>query len=217
MTDPRIFFDLETFSHTALWKEDDPVWAALEKLSTYLQSFPHHIDIPIPAGVYLENRDQITIGAGTILEPGAFVRGPCIIGKNCTLRHSAYIRDGVILGDACVVGHGSEVKHSILLNHAQAAHFCYVGDSVIGSRVNLGAGVKCANLRLDRQEVSVFPNGTKVRTGLKKLGAILGDSAQVGCNCVLNPGTLVGQKAVIYPLLNVGGVILAGSAVNGSV
>jgi NDP-sugar pyrophosphorylase family protein len=111
----------------------------------------------------------------------------------------------VILGDGCVIGHGSELKNAILLDGAHAAHLCYVGDSVVGPKANLGAGVKCSNLRLDSREISVICDGQKIKTGLKKLGAILGEGVQVGCNCVLNPGTLIGKKSEIYPLLNVGG------------
>ena len=124
-----------------------------------------------------------------------------------------FLREFVILGDQCVVGHTTEIKNSVLMNGSIAAHFCYVGDSILGSRVNLGAGVKCANLRLDRREVFVDFQGEKINTGLKKLGAILGEDVQIGCNCVLNPGTLVGKKSVIHPLLNVGGFIPSASQV----
>lgn len=142
-----------------------------------------------------------------MIEPGVYIQGPCIIGKNCVIRHGAYIREGVICGDYCQIGHSAELKHSILLNHACATHFVYVGDSILGNEVNLGAGVKCANLRLDRSEVVVAWNGKRVKTGLKKLGAIVGDRVQIGCNCVLNPGTLIGKESFSHPLLNLSGYI----------
>ena len=209
MFTPETFFSLESFAHQSLWKTGDPVWSALHSLNEYLKVATHQIEVEIPQGVYLENGDRISIGNGTLLDPGVYIQGPCIIGKNCTIRHGANLRGGVILGDGCVIGHGTEVKQSILLDGAHATHLCYVGDSILGAGVNLGAGVKCANLRLDRKEILI----SKVKTGLKKLGAIIGDGAQIGCNCVLNPGTLVGKEVVSHPLLNLGGYIPARSQV----
>jgi NDP-sugar pyrophosphorylase family protein len=121
------------------------------------------------------------------------------------IRHGAYLRGGVICGDGCQIGHSAEIKHAILLDGACATHFVYVGDSILGNGVNLGAGVKCANLRLDRREVSVDVDGQRVKTGLKKLGCIVGDRVQIGCNSVLNPGTLVGRECLAYPLSQLSG------------
>ena len=165
------------------------------------------IEIKIPPGVHLDRPEWISIGLGTVIEPGVYIQGPCIIGKGCVLRHGAYLRDGVICGDRSVIGHSSEIKHSILLDEAAATHFTYVGDSILGGGANLGAGVKCANLRLDRTEVTVSLDGKWVRTGLKKFGAVIGDRVQIGCNCVLNPGTLIGRESFSHPLLNFGGTI----------
>lgn len=209
MLGPEIFFSLNGFRHRTLWQSEDFAWQPIETVSNYLKRFPHQIDIEIPSHIFLENTAQISIGKGTILEPGVLIQGPCIIGKNCIIRHGAMLRDGVILGDGCVIGHATEVKHSILLDGAHATHLCYVGDSILGRNVNLGAGVKCANLRLDRKEISIFLDGQKIKTGLKKMGAIVGDGAQIGCNCVLNPGTLVGKEAASHPLLHLGGYIPA--------
>jgi NDP-sugar pyrophosphorylase family protein len=115
----------------------------------------------------------------------------------------------VILGNHCSIGHCAELKNSILLNDAAVTHFVYVGDSIIGNRVNLAAGVKCANLRLDRKDVRIEGR----ETGLKKFGSIVGDDVQVGCNCVLNPGTLLGKGTICYPLRNVSGLIQPGSII----
>lgn len=198
------FFDLEHFAHKNLWQTDEPIWSPLHLLKKYLTDYPlGKIEVEIPSGVFLKDRGNVSIGEGTIIEPGVYIEGPCIIGKNCTIRHGAYLRANVILGDGCSVGHAAEVKHSILLDGAAATHFVYVGDSILGNRVNLGAGVKCANLRLDRSEVKVQKKGT----GLKKFGAIIGDDVQIGCNCVLNPGTLIGRGSVCFPLLNIGGYL----------
>ena len=208
MMDPKNFFSFDQFAHSVLWKEGEPVWSALAFLKQYLSEKNRClIEIEIPEGVFLINREQISIGQGTIIEPGVLIQGPCIIGKNCVIRHGAYIREWVILGDGCHVGHSTELKHSILMNGAAATHFVYVGDSILGQDVNLGAGVKCANLRLDRRDVQVKMDGKRVKTGLKKLGAIIGDRVQIGCNCVLNPGTLVGKESFSYPLTNLSGSI----------
>lgn len=201
------FFDLKEIPWMPLFEEIDYPWQALERLSSFLSYYKKRIEVPIPAGVYLVNEEQIFIGKGTVIEPGAFISGPCFIGPNCQIRHGAYIRGHVITGSHCIIGHDTEIKHSILLNGVRAAHFNYVGNSILGNRVNLGAGVKCANLRLDCKEVAIHFEGKKLLTGLKKLGAIIGDEAQIGCNVVTNPGTLIGKGTICYPCLNIGGII----------
>ena len=183
---------------------------ALHRLEKYLKSISYRQEIDIPSNVFLENPETIAIGKGTILEPGVYIQGPCVLGENCVIRHGAYLRGGVIAGNGCVVGHGSEIKHAILLDGAQIAHLDYVGDSVIGSLVNLGAGVKCANLRLDRREVSVQGLEGKISTGLKKFGCVIGDRTQIGCNTVINPGTLIGPDCACHPLMTLQGTIAAG-------
>lgn len=202
------FFSLERYAHKGLWKEGEPIWHPLLILSSYLEKAKlGQIEIKIPDGVFLEKKELISIGEGTTIEPGVLIQGPCIIGKGCVIRHGAYLRGPLILGDKCHVGHSAELKHSILLDGAHATHFVYVGDSILGNSVNLGAGVKCANLRLDRREVIVPLNGKKIKTGLKKFGAIIGDRSQIGCNSVLNPGTFFGMESFAYPLMNLSGFI----------
>jgi NDP-sugar pyrophosphorylase family protein len=207
------FFSLQRFAHKSLWKEGDPVWSPLLRLQDYLKAQRFLIEVTIPAGVFLDRPEWISIGEGTIIEPGAYIQGPCVIGKRCVIRHGAYIRSDVICGDGCHIGHSTELKHSVLLDGASATHFVYVGDSILGNGINLGAGVKCANLRLDRREVGVVVGGNRLKTGLKKFGAIVGDRAQIGCNCVLNPGTLVGRESFALPLMNVKGYVPARSQV----
>lgn len=204
------FFCLDEFPHKGLLKEKEPVWSPLYAILSFLEKAVFKIEVEIPEGVFLRDKEKIGIGEGTILEPGVYIQGPALIGKNCKISHGAYLRGGVILGDGCVVGHSSEIKHSILLKGAHATHFTYVGDSILGSRVNLGAGVKCANLRLDRHEISLFANGIKYATGLKKMGAIIGDDSQIGCNCVINPGTLIRKGSFFRPLSDIRGVSLNG-------
>jgi NDP-sugar pyrophosphorylase family protein len=208
------FFDLSSFEHQSVFEKCSYVWQVLEKLEAYLlrQSLGT-IASAHQECAYLVNPDLISIGEGTVIEPGAYIRGPCIIGRNCQIRHGSYIRGNVIVGDRCVVGHATELKHSILLNHARAAHFAFVGDSVLGNDVNLGAGVKCANLRLDGSPVCVRYHQQSISTGLRKCGAIVGDGCQIGCNVVINPGTLFGKRAKCYPCVNIGGVIEEGMLV----
>lgn len=207
MPDPTAqhFFLLDYFPHSTLWDLQLPVWTALSQLKNYFTTYDlGKIQIPIPSDVQLIHPETISIGANTILEPGVMIKGPCIIGDNCKISHGAYLRENVIIGNHTKIGHCAEVKHSVILNHSCITHFCYVGDSLIGNQVNLGAGVKCANLRLDRNEIHLYWNGIKMASGCKKLGAIIGDGVQIGCNSVLNPGTLIEKGCLIGPLQNVG-------------
>jgi len=202
------FFVLEDFAHRKLFEGLIYPWEALAQLETYLgkQSLGK-IESEIPDSVHLVNPSMISIGKETIIEPGAFIQGPCIIGSNCLIRNGAYIRGGLICGDNCIIGHTTEIKHVIMLNGSKAAHFNYVGDSILGNEVNLGAGVKCANLRLDSAQVVIRFKNQKIPSGLKKMGAIIGDGGQIGCNSVLNPGTIIGKEAVVYPCINVSGYV----------
>lgn len=202
------YFAIEGFEHSKLFENLEFVWGALANLDEYLkQQKLGNIETTVPSGAHLIDRELISIGAGTVIEPGAYIQGPAIIGPKNTIRHGAYIRGGIVTGEGCVIGHATEVKHSILLNRSHAAHFNYVGDSILGNDVNLGAGVKLANYRLDHREVSVMFQGKKIATGLKKMGAIVGDGVQLGCNAVASPGTLIGPHAFCYPCLNIKGII----------
>ena len=202
------FFSLDTFEHAVLFTKDAPVWDALHKLVPYLEKIRFgKIEIEIPSSVYLVNPSQISIAKGCVIEPGAFIQGPVILGEGTVVRHGAYVRGHVVTGKNCIIGHTTEIKHSILLDRASAAHFNYVGDSILGNDVNLGAGVKLANFRLDHEPVSMIYQGKKVVTELKKLGAIIGDETQIGCNAVTNPGTLIGPRSFCYPCMNIKGIL----------
>lgn len=208
------FFDISAFAHTALFKKGAYPWEALAQISTYLKAAPlGHIEGTVSPQAYLINPELISIGPGSVVEPGAYIQGPCIIGANCTVRHGAYIRGNFIAGNRCVIGHDTEVKNSIFLDGVQAAHFAYIGDSILGNNVNLGAGTKCANLKLDHGKIIIPYQGQRLNTDLKKLGAILGDHTQIGCNSVTNPGTLMGPGVLCYPCVNVGGCIPAHSRI----
>jgi NDP-sugar pyrophosphorylase family protein len=148
-------------------------------------------------GAFLSN-DKIIIGPGTIVEPGAFIKGPAIIGSHCEIRQGAYIRGDCLVGNRCVVGHTTEMKGSIMLDGAKAPHFAYVGDSILGKDVNLGAGTKLANLKMISGAITVTADKKRYNTGRRKLGAILGDHTETGCNSVTSPGTLMGPSSVVY-------------------
>lgn len=211
------YFSLEEFTHQKLFEETAFVWEVLHHLEDYLKNQKlGNIEVKIPVGVHLVNPELISIGPETIVEPGAYIQGPALIGAKNTIRHGAYIRGGVVTGEGCLIGHATEVKNSIFLNRARATHFNYVGDSLLGNGVNLGAGVKLANYRLDHKEVSLLFQGKKFKTGLKKLGAVIGDGVQIGCNAVTSPGTLIGPGAVCYPCLSIKGVIPAKAIYRGS-
>lgn len=206
------FFDLSAFAHAQLFESNKHPWMALKQIASYLSGKTlGKIECEIPNGAYLVDAHLISIGKNSEIEPGAYIKGPCIIGSNCTIRHGAYIRGNLITGDHCVIGHDTEVKNSILLNHALAAHFAYLGDTILGNRVNLGAGTKCANLKLDNGNVVVHYQDERVDTGLRKFGAIIGDDSQLGCNSVTNPGTLLGKKVFCYPLVNISGFVPSNS------
>lgn len=150
------------------------------------------------AGVVLQG-EGFSFGQGVVLESGAFVRGPVVLGDFTEVRQGAYLRGHCLIGKRCVVGHVTEVKHTIFLDDAKAGHFAYLGDTILGNRVNLGAGTKMANLRFVGGNVGVrTPEGT-VDSGLRKFGAILGDMVQTGCNSVTNPGTLIGRRSFLLP------------------
>jgi NDP-sugar pyrophosphorylase family protein len=156
----------------------------------------------IMAGAVLAG-SSIKIGKGVLIEPGAFIKSPTIIGNQTEVRQGAYIRGNCLIGKQCVVGHVTEVKHSIFMDGAKAGHFAYLGDSILGNQVNLGAGTKLANLRFIKGDIFVKTDSGQVNTGLRKLGAILGDNVQTGCNTVTNPGTLLGRKSMVLPNVTV--------------
>jgi len=164
-------------------------------------------ELKIPPGVHIEGR--VWLHASVKLPPFATIIGPTYIGAKTEIRPGAYLRGNVIAGEKCVLGNSSEFKNCLLMDGVQAPHFNYVGDSILGNGAHLGAGVICSNLRLDQgQIIARLPEGA-VETGLRKFGAVLGDKAEVGCNSVLNPGTLLGPRALIAPCTSFGGYLAA--------
>ncbi len=191
-------FDLSQTDHVALFDGVEYPWDALKRLATYIQENLRPIQLHRTIG-RTHIGENVQLGEGTVVEEGAMILGPAIIGRGCQIRHNAYLRENVIVGDNCVVGNSCELKHSILFNGAQVPHFNYVGDSVLGYRAHLGAGVVLSNVKLDRKNIFVDIDGTPVDTGLRKFGALVGDEAEIGCNSVVNPGSILGRGSVIYP------------------
>ncbi len=155
-------------------------------------------DVEIQAGAYIVG-DNIEFKPGVKIEAGSYVAGPSILGKNTIVRHGAYIRGGVISGKGVIIGHTTELKNTLMLNGAKASHFAYIGDSIVGNNVNLGAGTKVSNLKINHSEIILRINGQSVKSNLRKMGAIIGDGTETGCNSVLNPGVLLAKKCMVYP------------------
>ena len=208
MFKPSDLFDLSQTEHAALFEGCEHAWDALKKLKAY-------IDARAKAVKYANQNPRVTIGEhviigeGTTIEDGAMIKGPAIIGRNCEIRHNAYIREHVIIGDGSVIGNSCEFKHSLLFNHGTVPHFSYVGDSIFGHKAHLGAGVKISNVKLMPGNVMLDIGGAPHDTGLRKFGALLGDHTDIGCNTVLNPGSIIGRGSVIYPNTNWRGILPA--------
>jgi len=204
---PEHFFDLELIKFKDLFEVNKVYQLLGINLRKYiLENLKQEIHGTVKRGAFLADK-MIFIGKGTVVEPGAYIKGPTIIGENCEIRQGAYIRGNVITGDNCVIGHATEIKGSVMLNGAKAGHFNYIGDSILGNHVNLGAGTKLANLKIFNDEISVTAEGYSYATGLRKLGAIMGDNVEIGCNSVTAPGTIIGKKSRIYSNVSVGGYI----------
>lgn len=172
-----------------------------------IKDFIIYISKSLDPDVYIDRGDEIFVARDAVVAPTAYIAGPCIIDREAEIRHCAYIRGSAIVGRGAVVGNSCELKNCILFDGVQVPHFNYVGDSILGYKSHLGAGAVTSNVKSDKSEVKIRMGGLAVETGEKKLGAILGDYVEVGCNCVLCPGTIVGQNTNIYPLSRVRGVI----------
>ena len=190
----------------AQFRADVPPWDWLKQIGAALgQLPPPAAPRTLPPGVHLEG--AVWIDPSVKLPAYATLIGPAWIGAKTEIRPGAYIRGNVIVGEGCVLGNSCEFKNCLLLDGVQVPHFSYVGDSILGNRSHLGAGVILSNLRLDQKPISVrLPTGV-FDTGLRKFGAIIGDSAEVGCNAVLNPGTLLGKRALVMPTSSFGGYL----------
>ena len=161
--------------------------------------------------------EEVTPGVwvhrGAKIAPTAFIGAPAIIGCGTEVRHCAFIRGSALIGENCVVGNSTELKNAILFDGVQVPHYNYVGDSILGYKAHLGAGAVTSNVKADKSPVAVKSGDERIETGLRKFGAILGDFAEIGCNCVLNPGTVIGRNTSVYPLTSARGAYPADSIV----
>ncbi len=198
-------FDLSnTIAEPILSKTLYP-WEALSKIKDFILE----IGKTLPQDEYDEVSPSVWIAKDATVAPGASINPPCIIGHGAEIRQCAFIRGSAIVGDGAVVGNSCELKNCILFNKVQVPHFNYVGDSILGFKSHMGAGAITSNIKSDKTLVSTCVNGEKIPVNLKKMGAILGDNVEVGCNSVLNPGTIIGKNANIYPLSFVRGYVPA--------
>ena len=176
-------------------------WEALPGLKDFIASLG-----PQLGDEYTEIAPQVWVHQSATIAPTAFLGAPCIIGANTDVRHGAFIRASALIGDGCVVGNSVELKNVILFDKVQVPHFNYVGDSILGYKAHMGAGAITSNIKADHSLV-VIHGPEDIPTGIKKVGAMLGDFADIGCNTVLNPGAVIGRNTTIYPLCNVRGFV----------
>jgi len=193
-------FELNTPYLAPLFECEYP-WQILPKIKSYINSL-----LEAPPQGFTPYSEGVLIGKNVKISDTARIIPPAIIGDNTEIRPGAYLRGNTVIGRNCVIGNSSEIKNSILLDNVQAPHYNYIGDSILGNYSHMGAGSVLSNLKSDNKCVIIHAdNGYE--TGLRKLGAFIGDGADIGCGCVLNPGTVVGKRSRIYPLTSVRGVI----------
>jgi bifunctional UDP-N-acetylglucosamine pyrophosphorylase / glucosamine-1-phosphate N-acetyltransferase len=196
--DTTELLDLTRTTHSSLFEGIKYPWEALPKINPYCKQYGNYkIEGEVHPSAVIEG--DVAIGEGTVVGPHVYIIGPAIIGKNCQLRQGAFLRGGVIVGDGAVVGNTCELKNCLLFDETEVPHFAYVGDSILGHKAHLGAGVKISNVKLDFSTIKIKMNDEVIDTGLIKFGAILGDKTDVGCNSVLNPGSIIGRGSVLYP------------------
>ncbi len=196
-------FDCSTPYLVNLFNDAEYPWDMLPKIKDYIKKL---IEAGIPG--YKEISKDVLVGENVKIYPTATIEGPTIIGSGTEVRPGAFIRGSVITGENCVIGNSTELKNCVLLNHVQVPHYNYVGDSVLGNYAHMGAGSICSNLKSDKKAVVIHAD-SDYETGLRKIGGILADHADIGCGCVLNPGTIIGKNTSVYPLTALRGVFPA--------
>ncbi|MDE7083193.1 MAG: UDP-N-acetylglucosamine pyrophosphorylase [Clostridia bacterium] len=177
-------------------------WQALSGLKEFIIGLGRSLDCG-----YEEIAPCVWVHKSAKIAPTAYLGAPCIVGENTEVRHCAFVRGSALIGNGCVVGNSTELKNVILFDGVQVPHYNYVGDSILGFKAHLGAGAITSNVKSDKTPVTVKGGDTEIKTGLKKLGALVGDFTEVGCNSVLNPGTVIGRNVSVYPLSCIRGVI----------
>lgn len=196
-------FDFSQTMAAKLFEEREYPWEILPEIGSFLLK----LGATLPDEEYEKRAENIWIHKTATVAPTACLQGPLIIGAGAEIRHCAFIRGNVVVGEGAVVGNSTELKNVILFNKVQVPHYNYVGDSILGYRAHMGAGSITSNVKSDKTPVVVRYKEEAVATGLKKMGAILGDGVEVGCGSVLNPGTIIGRNSQIYPLSSVRGCV----------
>lgn len=196
-------FDLDKTIAKELLSRFEYPWEALPHIKEFILETGKNL----PPEEYYSPCENVWISKSAKVAQSASIEGPTIICADADIKHCAYIRGSVIVGRGAVVGNSSEVKNSILFDGAKVPHFNYMGDSIFGAGAHMGAGCITSNLKSDKTNVVVKGDGYKIETGLRKFGAMLGDFAEIGCNSVLNPGTIIGRRASVYPTSSVRGVV----------
>ncbi|HEY5707644.1 MAG TPA: hypothetical protein VIS96_18950 [Terrimicrobiaceae bacterium] len=204
---PDQFLDLSRTEHKIIFENVEDVWQALPKIEAYLQfRLKPGINGKLLGKPFVGN--AVFVGKGSVIEQGAMIKGPAWIGEDCQIRNGCYIRENVIIGNGVVAGNSCEFKNCLVFDDANVPHFNYVGDSILGHGAHLGAGAILSNVKLDHTSVTVVgPDGNHVATGLRKFGAIVGDHAELGCNSVLTPGSIIGRRSIVYPGVQWRGVL----------
>lgn len=203
----HIFEDLTQTIAGELFKEAEYPWEVLKNIEDFIL----RVGPTLPKEDYEEVKEHVWVAKSAKVAPTAHLGAPLIIGPDTEVRHCAFIRGKALVGEGCVVGNSTELKNVILFNKVQVPHYNYVGDSILGYRSHMGAGSITSNVKSDKTLVTISAGEEKVETGLKKMGAVLGDFVEVGCNSVLNPGTMVGHHSNIYPLSMVRGYVAPNS------
>lgn len=200
-------YNLEETMAADLFKDVTYPWEVLSKIGTYIKELGTSLD----PEVYEQRGENIWIAKSAKVAPTACLNGPLIVDEDAEIRHCAFVRGNAIVGKGAVVGNSTELKNVVLFNKVQVPHYNYVGDSILGYKAHMGAGSITSNVKSDKTLVVIKDIGNPIETGLKKVGAMLGDNVEVGCNSVLNPGTVIGKNSNIYPTSCVRGVIPANS------
>ena len=198
-------FDLSHSLAAPLLEKTEYPWEALDKIKDFILA----LGPTLPQDEYEEIAPQVWVAKDAQVFPSAYLGAPCIIGHKTEVRHCAFIRGSALIGDGAVVGNSVEIKNAILFDGVQVPHFNYVGDSIMGYKSHMGAGSVTSNVKSDKTPVVVKNGKEQLPTGRKKFGAMVGDLVEVGCNSVLNPGTVLGKRASVYPTSCVRGVIPA--------
>lgn len=205
MADIKIkdLYSLDQTQAKELLSECEYPWEALPKIKDFILEFAKTLS----PDEYDYKGDNVWISKSAKIYPNNYIAGPCIIGPETEVRPGAFIRGNALVGEGCVVGNSTELKNVILFNKVQVPHYNYVGDSILGFKAHMGAGSITSNVKSDKKLVVVHNEGENIETGLKKFGAMLGDNVEVGCNSVLNPGTVICKESNVYPTSCVRGVI----------